>query len=1219
MSTNRRLPGTYTTWILSIVCYFVFLGTATANSVISATIDAQSANRLVVKFDESVNVSDAAGFRLIGGVARIDRLLFGSGSNQLVFQLTDYVLPEDQFKLLHWSEMSDAQVARGKLVGFENVPVINSTREYTGSGQLYYVSTSGDDSNSGRSSGSPFRTVTRAQTAAEPGDFILLKRGDTWDTRVIVTKSGRPNQYITYASYGSGAKPIIHSKLRGSDKVRGYEFSMCTFAIRGADYIQVDNIHVKTDGQAGVSRTKDDGIQIGDGAKYTVVSNCVAEGIGSHGYYGIRVTVDGLPNTTRPEVVNCEVFNYYANIGTQIWPYDGKHGIEEGGKIENCISRDPIKPNDVVAYVWENLFINRGDFHGFVIRKNKVYNYQTSGIETFGSKNVVVEYNEVYDPYDFNRGGKGIKAGGYNSASQTASGVGELYSENITIRYNKVYNITRGNKENVNAIDVNNSRSGQIYGNLIYNVRDIGIKIPSEPNAVGWDIYNNTVLNCGIDAIQVYTSGPNAANVRIKNNILQGKNADINCIVRGTSKKVTGSNNLLLSGKVGGLYQGQNDMKYTGGKLFVDPSKQNYQLAEGSVAIGAGVPISSYDYGLNGTPTADRTDLGAYEYVSDQPAPTPSPSPEPEPSPTPPKDQPEQENQGRLNYRYYEGSWKVLPDFTKLNVLKQGISNGFDLSVRKREEYFGVVYSGNIQINTSGNYTFYTNSDDGSKLFIDGQQVVNNDELHAPRERSGKISLSKGRHTIAVQFFERTAGEVLDVHYAGPGISKRTIPGNVLSPDEKDTPPSPPEDPTPPTTSENGLRYRYYEGVWSTLPNFASQSVRKQGVVSNFTLGVRQREEDFGVVFTGSIQINSSGNYTFYTNSDDGSKLYIDGKQVVNNDGLHAARERSGSISLSKGRHAIEVQFFERTRNQVLDVRYAGPGVSKQAIPNGALFPDEGQTPPAKDPVPKPEPPTNPTPPTAGKNGLRYQYYEGRWGSLPNFGSLKVIKSGTLDNFSLSPARTDRYFGLVYVGYIKVTKSGSYTFYTTSDDGSMLYINGKQIVDNDKVHPARERSGKVSLNSGYHKIEVRYFENAHGEELTVRYQGPGVSKQTIPSNVLFLDQPSNARTVATADANDSSPERNSVSAQEAGSGVMLYPVPLQEKLTIDLGTAGIKQPVNVTLTDRIGREILRKTIYPNQRRKLSLYLGNTDLLKGVYFVNVIMKGSTLGAFKVLKE
>lgn len=538
----------------------------------------------------------------------------------------------------------------------------------------------------------------------------------------------------------------------------------------------------------------------------------------------------------------------------------------------------------------------------------------------------------------------------------------------------------------------------------------------------------------------------------------------------------------------------------------------------------------------------------------------------------------------------------------------------------------------NINVSVKGSNNIFINGANQSKYSGSNDIKASASEVFASvsnkdyRLKSGSPAIDKGTSisgyisSIDKKSIKGTP-DIGAYEYGGSSSPPPTEPEPEPQPEPE---PEPEPTPTPPT-GDNGLQYKYYEGSWSTLPNFANQSVRKQGTVANFNVGVRQREDNFGIVFTGSIQINSGGNYTFYTNSDDGSKLYIDGKLIVNNDGLHAPRERSGSISLSSGKHKIEVQFFERTQGQVLDVRYAGPGVSKRAIPNGVLFPDGGSssptapTEPDPEPEPAPEPTPEPTPtPTAGTNGLRYKYYEGRWGQLPNFSSLSVIKSGTLSNFSLSPARTDRYFGFVYTGYIKVDQSGSYTFYTTSDDGSKLYINDKQIVDNDRVHAPQERSGSVSLSVGYHKIEVRYFENAYGEELKVSYQGPGVSKRAIPNSVLFTDRPSNART-ATASTKGSKQEKNSLPAPEAESAIIVYPVPLQEELTVDLGTSSMEHPITVTLVDHMGRTILEKSILPRQRRKLDLFLGNTELLKGVYFVNITTEGNALGTFKVIKE
>src|SRR5690606_36395817 len=110
---------------------------------------------------------------------------------------------------------------------------------------------------------------------------------------------------------------------------------------------------------------------------------------------------------------------------------------------------------------------------------------------------------------------------------------------------------------------------------------------------------------------------------------------------------------------------------------------------------------------------------------------------------------------------------------------------------------------------------------------------------------------------------------------------------------------------TPPATNKNGLFYTYYEGSFDKLPDFSKLNGIKSGHVSTFDLGIRKRNDNFAVVFEAKIDITTAGNYTFYTNSDDGSKLYINNKEVVNNDGLHGNIEKSGNISLNVGLHNI--------------------------------------------------------------------------------------------------------------------------------------------------------------------------------------------------------------------------------------------------------------------------------------------------------------------------
>ncbi|MHC4734168.1 MAG: LamG-like jellyroll fold domain-containing protein, partial [Planctomycetota bacterium] len=137
----------------------------------------------------------------------------------------------------------------------------------------------------------------------------------------------------------------------------------------------------------------------------------------------------------------------------------------------------------------------------------------------------------------------------------------------------------------------------------------------------------------------------------------------------------------------------------------------------------------------------------------------------------------------------------------------------------------------------------------------------------------------------------------------------------------------------------NGLWYEYYEEYYEYgLPYFPSKPLITQGTADNFDIGVRLRDEGFGFRFTGIVAAPVGGDYTFYTRSDDGSKLYIDGVEVVDNDGYHGMDERQGTINLTVGEHLIEVIMFEYGGGEGLEVNVEGPGIPKMPIPNDVLF-----------------------------------------------------------------------------------------------------------------------------------------------------------------------------------------------------------------------------------------------------------------------------------------
>lgn len=136
-----------------------------------------------------------------------------------------------------------------------------------------------------------------------------------------------------------------------------------------------------------------------------------------------------------------------------------------------------------------------------------------------------------------------------------------------------------------------------------------------------------------------------------------------------------------------------------------------------------------------------------------------------------------------------------LPNFDKrkpvgtiytasLDVAPQDFKQGFP-GVTGRFEWFGIDYQGRFWVETPGRYTWWLNSDDGSKLYIDDDLLIDNDGAHPPQELTGERELARGIHRIRVSYFQgRRFHVALVLKVAGPGERSR-----VFSTDEFKPPP----------------------------------------------------------------------------------------------------------------------------------------------------------------------------------------------------------------------------------------------------------------------------------------------------------------------------------------------------------------------------------------------------------------------------------------------
>lgn len=140
------------------------------------------------------------------------------------------------------------------------------------------------------------------------------------------------------------------------------------------------------------------------------------------------------------------------------------------------------------------------------------------------------------------------------------------------------------------------------------------------------------------------------------------------------------------------------------------------------------------------------------------------------------------------------------------------------------------------------------------------------------------------------------------------------------------------------TAMKPGISYSYFEGIFKSTDDFAGVEPVHRGVVQEITLEPRQAEDHFGFEFNAWIEIPEKGLYRFSTWSDDGSRLYIGGKLVVDNDGSHSARLKEGAIALEKGFHRFRLLYFDDYMGETLEAGISGLTFREKTVTGAMLF-----------------------------------------------------------------------------------------------------------------------------------------------------------------------------------------------------------------------------------------------------------------------------------------
>lgn len=133
-------------------------------------------------------------------------------------------------------------------------------------------------------------------------------------------------------------------------------------------------------------------------------------------------------------------------------------------------------------------------------------------------------------------------------------------------------------------------------------------------------------------------------------------------------------------------------------------------------------------------------------------------------------------------------------------------------------------------------------------------------------------------------------------------------------------------------------------------------------------------------------------------------------------------------------------------------------------------------------------------------NGLQYELYEGKFGKVADLEGKTATKSGMINAVKIPENTTFETFGMMFKAYLNIPKDGIYAFRLNSDDGSVLWIDGNVIVDNDGEHSNAPKTGYVALKAGLHAVKIGYFEAGGAEALGLQWALQGRAFQNVPND-----------------------------------------------------------------------------------------------------------------------
>eukprot|EP00435_Cladocopium_sp_Y103_P033438 s2403_g8.t1 len=413
-------------------------------------------------------------------------------------------------------------------------------------------------------------------------------------------------------------------------------------------------------------------------------------------------------------------------------------------------------------------------------------------------------------------------------------------------------------------------------------------------------------------------------------------------------------------------------------------------------------------------------------------------------------------------------------------------------------DHFAAQWNGFLVLDTTGSYTFQLDSDDGSRMYLEGVQIIDHDGCRAtsqvgpvtPPKQYSKQML-KGHYEIKLEHFENTWEAKMIFALQRPSdASPEPVPASQLR--------------SSPGLVIPGVRADFFaftqscsfQDLEERIPNASRVDPLVEYVLGNETHAQPWRglvfANDFAARWMGYILITSPGTYIFQVEAADCHRFSVDDVYLVERPGCHPFESNNGTAVLTEGFHRVTLEYFEKSEASSIRLSYSGPDTQEamKVVPSEVLWSSAGTL-------------------QVGTNTKFYVTFQ----SCNTFMDLSSLIPDVLrfdqqiDYPSSSSAWTGLsfadHFAVSWAGFIIITFPGKYTFQVNVEDGARLLVE-KVLVAASAACGAQTLTASLELVQGYHYFELQYFEVTGNAAAILSYQGPDTSNvmTVIPSSVL---------------------------------------------------------------------------------------------------------------------